>query len=187
MAHEGKLTRSISNAQETSVQMTSFHLPSSRSALESIYPTPIPVLPFPSSVSCELDPLMQNAASTPVLQHVKLRSGKWVAEEEEYADLLIQLFLEGKLPDCGKGCTLRSFLSKKLHCAPMRISKKFAGRGIGKMVYAGTHPESVGDPDRDKLLERAEKAQDRFQKALLPAVQKQYVSYLFIVREALIM
>lgn len=64
----------------------------------------------------------------------KLRSGKWTPEEEEYADLLIELFEKGHI-DEKNGCTLRSFLSRKLHCAPMRISKKYAGKGIGKMVF----------------------------------------------------
>ena len=37
--------------------------------------------------------------------------------------------------DCENGCTLRAYLSRKLHCAPMRISKKFAGKSIGKHVF----------------------------------------------------
>jgi hypothetical protein len=64
-----------------------------------------------------------------------LRSGKWLPEEEEYAQLLIALFDGGLLIDCDNGATLRSYLSQKLRCAPMRISKKFAGKGIGKSIY----------------------------------------------------
>merc|ERR1712238_122326 len=44
-------------------------------------------------------------------------------------------FEKGTLYDCPNGRTLRSFFSKKLHCAPMRISKKFAGKSIGKHVF----------------------------------------------------
>jgi len=33
------------------------------------------------------------------------------------------------------GMTMRAYLSRKLFCSPMRISKKFAGKGIGKLVY----------------------------------------------------
>jgi hypothetical protein len=77
-----------------------------------------------------------NRYGTPVVfQARKHRSGKWIPEEEMYADALIQLFEKGYLMDCENGCTLRSYLSRKLHCAPMRISKKYAGRGIGKTLF----------------------------------------------------
>ena len=37
---------------------------------------------------------------------------------------------------CPAGTTLRSYLSEKLHCDPMRITKKFAGdASIGKRVF----------------------------------------------------
>lgn len=58
---------------------------------------------------------------------IQLRRGKWTADEEAYAEFLIKEFERGMVEGCENGCTLRSFLSKKLHCAPMRISKKFAG------------------------------------------------------------
>ena len=61
------------------------------------------------------------------------RSGKWTVEEESYANRLIIDFESGVLADCEEGCTLRSYLAKKLNCAPMRISKKFAGKCIGKV------------------------------------------------------
>lgn len=85
-----------------------------------------------------------------------LRSGKWNPEEELYANILIELFEEGRVDEFEKnldgnnndqstsneeefkvtnGMTLRAYLSRKLYCSPMRISKKFAGRGIGKLVY----------------------------------------------------
>lgn len=64
------------------------------------------------------------------------RSGKWNPEEELYANRLIQEFESGTLVDCEEGSTLRSYLAKKLNCAPMRISKKFAGLCIGKHVFA---------------------------------------------------
>mmetsp|Transcript_22133 Transcript_22133/g.32687 ORF Transcript_22133/g.32687 Transcript_22133/m.32687 type:complete len:755 (-) Transcript_22133:498-2762(-) len=69
------------------------------------------------------------------LMNMKLRRGKWTQEEEAYAELLIQEFEKGTVVGCENGCTLRSFLSKKLHCAPMRISKKYAGKSIGKHVF----------------------------------------------------
>lgn len=63
------------------------------------------------------------------------RSGKWSNEEEALALQLIVEFENGTLPvsECSKGCTLRSFLSRRLSCAPMRISKKFAKKQIGKV------------------------------------------------------
>lgn len=61
------------------------------------------------------------------------RSGKWTLEEETFANRLISEFEAGFLTDCEEGTTLRSYLAKKLNCAPMRISKKFAGRCIGKV------------------------------------------------------
>lgn len=63
------------------------------------------------------------------------RSGKWSGEEETFANQLVIDFETGALTDCEDGCTLRSYLARKLNCAPMRISKKFAGRCIGKVIY----------------------------------------------------
>jgi len=62
-----------------------------------------------------------------------MRSGKWSPEEEGFANQLVYEFERGTLVDCDDGCTLRSYLARKLNCAPMRISKKFAGRCIGKV------------------------------------------------------
>jgi hypothetical protein len=65
----------------------------------------------------------------------QLRRGKWTAEEEAYANRLIQEFKAGLLP-LTDGTTLRTFLSKLLNCDPMRISKKFVGSNcIGKQVF----------------------------------------------------
>ena len=61
------------------------------------------------------------------------RSGKWSADEESFANKLVYDFETGCLEDCEEGTTLRSYLARKLNCAPMRISKKFAGRCIGKV------------------------------------------------------
>lgn len=64
-----------------------------------------------------------------------LRKGKWAKEEEAYASRIIHYFTLGMLP-IKAGTTLRSHLSEKLHCDPMRITKKFAGAAcIGKQVF----------------------------------------------------
>jgi hypothetical protein len=66
-----------------------------------------------------------------------LRRGKWTVEEEAYVARVIQDFNSGFL-DAPAGTTLRSYLSEKLHCDPMRITKKFTGDAcIGKRVF---HP-----------------------------------------------
>ena len=116
-----------------------------------------------------------NASKTtqtpPVFLNRKLRSGKWTDEEERYADLLIELFEKGHIEE-KNGCTLRSFLSRKLHCAPMRISKKYAGKGIGKMVFlskktmSGYHGISAAALATSAA--RLRDAETRFYKAVLP-------------------
>lgn len=63
------------------------------------------------------------------------RVGKWTPEEEAYADALIEKFEAGTLMDCPAGKTLRAYLSQKLNCIPMRVSKKYAGQCIGKQTY----------------------------------------------------
>ncbi len=65
------------------------------------------------------------------------RRGKWTVEEEEYVARVIQDFNSGYL-NAPAGYTLRSYLSDKLQCDPMRITKKFTGEScIGKRVF---HP-----------------------------------------------
>ena len=72
-----------------------------------------------------------------------LRRGKWTPEEEEYANAVVREFNSGYL-DAEAGTTLRIYLSEKLQCDPMRITKKFTGNdSIGKRVF---HPTGrIGD------------------------------------------
>ena len=64
------------------------------------------------------------------------RRGKWSTEEETFAARLIADFDAGLLPALENGATLRAFLSRKLNCSAMRISKKFAGdKCLGKQIY----------------------------------------------------
>ena len=63
-------------------------------------------------------------------------TGKWPLEEEKFAYKLIRDFEAGALEDCPEGTTLRSYLAKTLRCAPMRVSKKFAGKCIGSKAFA---------------------------------------------------
>mmetsp|Transcript_14051 Transcript_14051/g.18258 ORF Transcript_14051/g.18258 Transcript_14051/m.18258 type:complete len:231 (-) Transcript_14051:121-813(-) len=72
------------------------------------------------------------------------RSGKWNKEEEEYAQQIVNQFRSGLL-QLSEGTTLRQYLSEKLQCDPMRVTKKFcAGFGgpIGKQIFrSSTHPK----------------------------------------------
>lgn len=87
-----------------------------------------------SNAAASAPPPLQNPAYPQLL-----RSGKWLPAEENYALLLVALFERGMIKDCIDGTTtLRTYLAQKLHCAPMRISKKFAGRGIGKLIYTSS-------------------------------------------------
>ena len=77
-----------------------------------------------------------------------LRRGKWTPEEEAYVARVIVDFNEGTL-DVPHGCTLRSYLSAKLACDPMRITKKFTGEeAIGKRVF---HPIEKGKKTPEEL------------------------------------
>jgi hypothetical protein len=72
-----------------------------------------------------------------------LRRGKWTQEEEAYVERVIRDF-NGGLLDAAPGTTLRSYLSDKLNCDPMRITKKFTGdASIGKRVF---HPRENASP-----------------------------------------
>ena len=66
-------------------------------------------------------------------QRQALRRGKWTPEEEAYVARVIQDFNSGYLR-APPGTTLRTYLSEKLNCDPMRITKKFTGDAcIGKV------------------------------------------------------
>lgn len=66
-------------------------------------------------------------------------TGKWPIEEERFANRLVLEFEAGVLEDCRDGVTLRSYLAKTLRCAPMRVSKKLAGKCIGSKVFCRQH------------------------------------------------
>jgi hypothetical protein len=83
---------------------------------------------------------------------ISLRRGKWTMEEEAYVARVIQDFNSGYL-NAPTGTTLRSYLSDKLHCDPMRITKKFTGDScIGKRVF---HP-AVRCPSNSAAIDKAQ-------------------------------
>eukprot|EP00977_Amphora_coffeiformis_P015816 scaffold4740_cov165-Amphora_coffeaeformis.AAC.14 len=80
------------------------------------------------------------------------RRGKWTVEEEAYVARVIQDFNSGFL-DAPAGTTLRTFLSDKLNCDPMRITKKFTGEAcIGKRVF---HP-AIRSPNNSTAIDKAQ-------------------------------
>ena len=71
----------------------------------------------------------------PIAPGDSLRRGKWTPEEEAYVTRVITDFNAGVLR-APPGTTLRTYLSEKLNCDPMRITKKFTGElAIGKRVF----------------------------------------------------
>jgi hypothetical protein len=81
-----------------------------------------------------------------------LRRGKWTVEEEAYVARVIQDFNSGFL-NAPAGTTLRTYLSEKLQCDPMRITKKFTGEAcIGKRVF---HP-AVRSPSNVAAIDKAQ-------------------------------
>ena len=93
-------------------------------------PTQTPAAPPPPAAAA---PKQTTKPEPPADQ--PMRRGKWTAEEQTYADCLISLFTAGTVPSCEDGVTLRAFLAKELRCERMRISKKFAGASIGKLIF----------------------------------------------------
>lgn len=137
--------------------------------------------PFPTTFAhgVPLAPQYPTASYPPVAASVEppeappsfpWRSGKWLPAEEHYALLLVALFERGMIADGVDGTTtLRTYLSQKLHCAPMRISKKFAGRGIGKLVYSSASSKPCLEPQKgQELLERLRIAEQLFLQAAYP-------------------
>lgn len=82
-------------------------------------PNPAPPPGHVASVSGQPLPSGISGAHPPL----PLRRGKWTYEEEAYASRIIEDFNAGTLKAL-PGMTLRSCLSERLYCDPMRITKK---------------------------------------------------------------
>mmetsp|Transcript_23759 Transcript_23759/g.23974 ORF Transcript_23759/g.23974 Transcript_23759/m.23974 type:complete len:544 (+) Transcript_23759:42-1673(+) len=88
-----------------------------------------------------------------VLRDEELRRGKWGPEEEAYVSEVIAHFHKGLL-NLSPGTTLRQYLSNKLNCDPMRITKKFTGEAcIGKCSFL---PLKLSTWDSIKEVESAQ-------------------------------
>jgi len=102
----------------------------------NIPPTAYTQLPSASTVHL-VQPLTLQSSGMPFIHKevIPLRKGKWTPEEEEYTGKIIHFFNTGALA-LPEGTTLRAYLAEKLHCDPMRITKKFTGSScLGKRVY----------------------------------------------------
>lgn len=95
----------------------------------------------------------------------QLRRGKWGEAEEQYAEAIVAAFRRGILCDANEGCTLRSYLAKKLACAPMRISKKYPGGSVGKMVYK---KGQFSENELSLAMKHIEFMELRFKRSLIP-------------------
>ena len=108
--------------------------------------------------------------SSPTTGSDSLRRGKWTVEEEAYVTRVIEDFNGGFLK-APAGTTLRSYLSEKLNCDPMRITKKFTGEAcIGKRVF---HP-TVRTPANADLIDNAQVRVKSAHYQVLTCVAAQY-------------
>ena len=80
----------------------------------------------------------------------------------------------GGLLDAAPGTTLRSYLSDKLNCDPMRITKKFTGdASIGKRVF---HPRENASPAAVEQSRREiAELEATWRRKLVPASKKRRV------------
>ena len=61
---------------------------------------------------------------------------------------LIHFFNQGQLADLSEGTTMRAFLSERLRCEPMRVTKKLHGsKGLGKRVYRRSKEATTASMD----------------------------------------
>ncbi len=102
-----------------------------------------------------------------MFQNLPLRRGKWTPEEERFAKAIIDAFEKGIIHGCENGCTLRAYLSRKLHCQPMRISKKYAGKSIGKQVFMSRLNVSPGRELAASTHESLKKLESEFLMSVL--------------------
>jgi hypothetical protein len=173
--------RSTSEPTTNGVQNNGYSQASVTSVLPSSLGNPLGTALLHTSYAPSLHHAPKPHLTPAAFQGRKLRSGKWIKEEEDYAELLISLFERGQVEDCENGCTLRSFLSRKLHCAPMRISKKYAGKGIGKMVYLSKLNVgiSISGEEHKATTARVKTTEERFFKAVFPGSDYHDVSHSF--------
>ena len=92
-------------------------------------------------------------------------------EEVKLTDRIIETFNAGSLeldPETAGGVTLRSYLSEKLGCDPMRITKKYTGAScLGKRVYHSANtkaPREVVEAVKIELASLEVKFREKLEK-----------------------
>lgn len=126
----------LSCTSSTFASMSALQCISLVSSTKQSIKAPIRVEPS-SNITCILQPAKRKSTTQ------TYRKGKWSKEEEAYANAVIREFDSGYL-DAPAGITLRTYLSEKLDCSPMRITKKFTGNGsIGKRVFQPVNDRGV--------------------------------------------
>jgi len=99
--------------------------------------------------------IFRDSNTSPSLSGKALRRGKWTQEEEAFVARAINDFNCGFL-NVPAGTTLRTYLSDKLQCNPMRVTKKFTGDAcIGKRVF---HP-AVRSESNAAAIDKAQVSQ----------------------------
>ena len=84
----------------------------------------------------ELDDMALWSTTGRPSQHSRVLAEKGLSEESSVHPTLTLLDCAQVLTDLENGATLRAFLSRRLRCSAMRISKKFAGdKCLGKQIY----------------------------------------------------
>ena len=132
-------TSAAAHQNEASDNMTKTSPELSDRSQQQMASSPADINESPSSKKNAKDNITDDTAQTPGSQteqnKANLRRGKWTPEEEAYARAVISDFNSGLL-DAPIGTTLRAYLSGKLGCDPMRITKKFTkASSIGKKVF----------------------------------------------------
>lgn len=103
-----------------------------------------------------------NNANTPL----PLRKGKWMVEEEDFTSRIIFYYNNGLLT-LPESQTLRSYISKKLNCDPMRITKKFTGACcIGKRFINTVNRNQITQDDIKSAGEDLKQLEARYREAL---------------------
>ena len=109
---------------------------------------------------------LTNRIASPLLLALRTQD-----EEVKLTDRIIETFNAGSLeldPETAGGVTLRSYLSEKLGCDPMRITKKYTGAScLGKRVYHSANtkaPREVVESVKIELAYLEEKFRDKLEK-----------------------
>lgn len=109
-----------------------------------------------------------SAAWVPVASVGGARRGTWTEEEEQFTSSLVYYFNEGLLNNVIECTTLRAFLSSRLRCDRMRITKKFRGMCFGKK-----YRRAQATPENNRRTRAAEAALCHLEQRFLRRASRQ--------------